>query len=51
MRLRGEIGTNTYIGYNKNSQFLPNQADIQANLPTHYLVILTILTKFHNELI
>ena len=28
----------------KNPQFLPNQADIQANLPTHELVI---FTKFH----
>ena len=30
----------------KNSQFLSNQADIQATLPTHELII---LTKFHND--
>ena len=30
----------------KNSQFLPNQADIQAILPTHELII---FTKFHND--
>ena len=30
----------------KNPQFLPNQADIQAILPTHELVI---FTKFHNN--
>ena len=28
----------------KNQQFLSNQADIQATLPTHELII---LTKFH----
>ena len=31
---------------NKKTQFLPNQADIQAILPTHELVI---FTKFHNN--
>ena len=31
---------------NKNVQFLPNHADIQAILPIHELVI---LTKFHNN--
>ena len=31
---------------NKNLQFLPNQANIQAILPTHELVI---WTKFHNN--
>ena len=31
---------------NENLQFLPNQADIQAILPTHELVI---LTEFHNN--
>ena len=31
---------------NKNPQFLPNQADIQAILSTHELVI---FTKFHNN--
>ena len=30
----------------KNPQFSPNQADIQAILPTHELVI---FTKFHNN--
>ena len=30
----------------KNLQFLSNQADIQATLPTHELII---LTKFHND--
>ena len=30
----------------KNPQFLSNQADIQAILPTHGLVI---LTKFHKD--
>ena len=30
----------------KNSQFLSNQADIQAIVPTHGLVI---LTKFHKD--
>ena len=30
----------------KNQQFLSNQADIQAILPTHELVI---LTKFHKD--
>ena len=30
----------------KDSQFLSNQADIQAILPTHELVI---LTKFHKD--
>ena len=30
----------------KNPQFLSNQADIQATLPTHELII---LTKFHND--
>ena len=31
---------------NKNSQFLSNQANIQAILPTRELVI---FTKFHND--
>ena len=31
---------------NKNLQFLPNQADIMAILPTHELVI---FTKFHDN--
>ena len=31
----------------KNPQFLSNQADIQAIVPTHGLVI---LTKFHKDL-
>ena len=30
----------------KNTQFLPNQADIQAILPTYELVI---FTKFHDN--
>ena len=30
----------------KNPQFLPNQADIQAILPTHELII---FTKFHTD--
>ena len=30
----------------KNPQFLPNQADIEAILPTHVLVI---FTQFHND--
>ena len=30
----------------KNPQFLSNQADIQATLPTHELII---LTKFHTD--
>ena len=30
----------------KNLQFLSNQADIQATLPTHELII---LTKFHKD--
>ena len=30
----------------KNQQFLSNQVDIQATLPTHEL---TILTKFHDN--
>ena len=30
----------------KNPQFLSNQADIQATLPTHELII---LTKFHDD--
>ena len=30
----------------KNSQFLPNQADIQAILPTHELII---FIKFHHD--
>ena len=30
----------------KNQQFLSNQADIQATLPTHELII---LNKFHND--
>ena len=30
----------------KNPQFLSNQADIQANLPTHWLII---LSNFHND--
>ena len=30
----------------KYQQFLSNQADIQATLPTHELII---LTKFHNN--
>ena len=33
---------------NTNIQFLPNQADIQAILPTHEL---DVLTKFHNNMI
>ena len=34
------------LANNKNPQFLPNQVDIQAILPTHELVI---LTKFNNN--
>ena len=34
------------VANNKNLQFIPNQADIQAILPTHELVI---LTKFHKN--
>ena len=34
------------VANNKNLQFIPNQADIQAILPTHELVI---FTKFHNN--
>ena len=30
----------------ENPQLLSNQADIQANLPTHELII---LSKFHND--
>ena len=30
----------------KNPQFLSNQADIQATLPTHELII---LSKFHKD--
>ena len=33
----------------KNSQFSPNPAAIQAILPAHELVILTLLTKGHNN--
>ena len=35
-----------YLANNKNVQFLPNYADIQAIFPIHELVI---LTKFHNN--
>ena len=34
------------LANNKNPQFLPNQADIQAILPTYELVI---FTKFHKD--
>ena len=34
------------LAYNKNPQFIPNNAEIQEIVPTHELVI---LTKFHNN--
>ena len=39
-------GANFLHSIIKISQFLPNQADIQAILPTHELII---FTKFHTD--
>ena len=38
--------TGQKVDNDKNPQFLPNQAEIQAIFPTNELVI---LTKFHNN--
>ena len=35
----------------KNPQFLSNQADIQANLPTHELIILSKFHKIWKEIV